>query len=287
MIPADAAQELQEPDEARVELEDVLLVVEHRRLKARAPGRRETAGPSPPHIARERTIVLKWLRAVGPDAGVPRARPAARGRRQGRPAGTTASRTAPADAVQPKAQTASQPPTGPAEQVHHPFERRCAARPAGRSRRSAATTSTCRPPTTVLTATIAKLSAVITSDERAVRVRHEGEGQPEQPRQQRPDQQVAAASGPEQRIGVADEPDQGLDVPGGGRDRPERRRPSSAGMCSSFFSSRLNGSRPMIPGQPKPVTKIPAAMTAIRRARRRRGGGARRGGLVGRGGHAC
>ncbi len=37
----------------------------------------------------------------------------------------------------------------------------------------------------------------------------------------------------------------------------------SAGRCSWFFSSKLNGSRPMSPGQPKPVTKIPAATTAI------------------------
>ena len=37
----------------------------------------------------------------------------------------------------------------------------------------------------------------------------------------------------------------------------------SAGRCSWFFSNKLNGSRPMSPGQPKPVTKIPAATTAI------------------------
>ena len=37
----------------------------------------------------------------------------------------------------------------------------------------------------------------------------------------------------------------------------------SADMCSWFFNSKLNGSRPRAPGQPKPVTKMPAAMTAI------------------------
>jgi hypothetical protein len=44
----------------------------------------------------------------------------------------------------------------------------------------------------------------------------------------------------------------------------QNRETLSAGRCSWFFSSKLKGSRPRIPGQAKPVTKMPAAMTAIR-----------------------
>ena len=143
--------------------------------------------------------------------------------RAGRPPGRRrATRSAPSTAVQPKARTASNPLIGPAGDVNDAFDRLAQplSRPVAPWRWPVSTSS---PPTTVFVKTSARLTADVTSMNGKYAGGHDRRTPARTGPPGRRPQHVAAAAGTEQRVRVADQPDQRLAVPGDGRDCPEGR----------------------------------------------------------------